>query len=443
MINHNKIIWHEGMALQPVHFQQQEKYHEYRTDAKIDLLSNNLWGFTELELDTNALSIGKLGIASAKGVFPDGTVFNMPQDDRVPDAFPVIEGLLNATLYLALPIKQTSTADSGNSASKQSYRYHAVSKNLIDSVADSLSEAEVTVGSIACKLVTNQENLDNYTCLPIARITESKSNNVIILDKTFIAPWLDAHKADPLEKFLEEVKVLLNNRAEMLAGRLTDTQQAGTADMVDLMLLQLSNRYQAVFDYLGTKRPLHPEQFYFHLAEMMMEVATYTTNSRRPNKVLAYDHQQLYETFKPLIKDVRHALSMVLEQNAAAIHLENRGHGLWVGQINDKSLLTSCNFVLAVYAAQPMEAIRLTFPSQIKIAPVEQIKTLVSKALPGITLQSIAVAPRQIPHHTNFCYFSLDNRGDLWQALSQSGGIALHISGSIPELKLQLWAIKG
>lgn len=239
------------------------------------------------------------------------------------------------------------------------------------------------------------------------------------------------------------MQLLLNHRAEMLAGRLSDTQQAGSADVVDLMLLQLSNRYEAVFKNLQATVPLHPQRLYFHLTEMMTEMATYTSNKRRPNTVVPYNHQDLFETFKPLIKEVRHALSMVLEQNASAIHLDHRGHGLWVGQINDKTMLTNCSFVLAVYADQPMENLRVVFPAQVKIAPVEQIRNLVSKALPGIGLQSIAIAPRQIPYHPNFCYFSLDHKNPLWPRLAESGGLAMHVSGALSGLKLELWAIKG
>ncbi len=439
----NKVIWHEGMALQPSHFQQQTRYIEHLFDNKLGLISQNLWGFSSLELDTDLLNIGKLGIANAKGVFPDGTAFNIPNDDQAPPAFIVPEGLTNTILYLVLPEKHANVADSGDETSKQQYRYRALIKALPDTVADSEQIADVTVGSIACRILTEHDDLDGFTYLPIARIKEARANHQISFDNSFLTSWLDCHQTEALSKFMQEVQVLLNHRAEMLAGRLSDTQQAGSADMVDLMLLQLSNRYEAIFNYLHAAHPLHPQQLYIHLVEMMTEMATYTTNKRRPNAVPAYNHAELFETFKPIIKDVRHALSMVLEQNATGIHLEDRGHGLWVGQINDKSMLSSCTFVLAVFADQPMEALRMSFPAQIKIAPVEQIKNLVSKALPGISLQSIAIAPRQIPYHPNFCYFSLDSNSEQWQRLSQSGGIALHIGGALSGLKLELWAIKG
>ena len=443
MAQNNKVIWYEGMALEPQHFQQQTRYVESLIDFKLGLFQQSLWGFTELALDTDLLSIGKLGIASAKGIFQDGTIFSMPANDDVPVPYSVPEGLSNTVLYLGLPMNHAAMADAGDEHSEQRYRYHTVHKVITDDIADSGEETNVSVGSLACRILTQDDDREGYLCLPMARIKEVRSNNQIKFDKAFIPAWLDVHQAEPLEKFLQEVMTLLTNRAEMVANRLTDTGQAGTADMVDLTLLQLSNKFEATFRNLQTTHPLSPIQFYNELTKMLAEMATYTTDKRRPTHIAPYQHEDLFMTFKPVIQAARKSLSMVLEQNATAIELISQGHGLWVGELQDKSLFKSASFVLAVYADLPMENIRSSFPSQIKIAPVEKIRTLVSRSLPGISLQSIAIAPRQIPYHPNFCYFAIDTRGELWNSLPDSQGIALHISGDLPGVKLELWAIKG
>jgi type VI secretion system protein ImpJ len=62
--------------------------------------------------------------------------------------------------------------------------------------------------------------------------------------------------------------------------------------------------------------------------------------------------------------------------------------------------------------------------------------------LPGIGLQPMAVAPRQIPYHAGFAYFELDRNNDLWRTLKGSGGIAVHQSGDLPNLAMELWAVR-
>ncbi len=41
-------------------------------------------GFAELEIERDLLAIGKVGLRRARGVFPDGTPFSMPDNDPLP-----------------------------------------------------------------------------------------------------------------------------------------------------------------------------------------------------------------------------------------------------------------------------------------------------------------------------------------------------------------------
>ena len=64
-------------------------------------------------------------------------------------------------------------------------------------------------------------------------------------------------------------------------------------------------------------------------------------------------------------------------------------------------------------------------------------------ALPGIEITAMPVAPRQLPYYAGTSYFELDRRSVYWAALSRSGGVAIHVSGDIPGLEIECWAIRG
>jgi type VI secretion system protein ImpJ len=134
---------------------------------------------------------------------------------------------------------------------------------------------------------------------------------------------------------------------------------------------------------------------------------------------------------------------MVLEQSAIAIELQDRKYGVRVAIIPDQELLRNAGFVLAVNAQMPAEALRVRFPTQVKIGPVERIRDLVNLQLPGIGLRALPVAPRQIPFHAGFNYFELERGGELWKQLERSGGLAMHIAGEFPGIELEFWAIRG
>ena len=92
MSAHNKVIWSEGLFLQPQHFQQQDRYFERYVETRCQALIPHSWGFTEIELERDLLSIGKFGLRRAAGVFPDGTPFRMPDDEPLPAPLDIGDG---------------------------------------------------------------------------------------------------------------------------------------------------------------------------------------------------------------------------------------------------------------------------------------------------------------------------------------------------------------
>ncbi|MCI0654472.1 MAG: type VI secretion system baseplate subunit TssK, partial [Methylococcaceae bacterium] len=116
--------------------------------------------------------------------------------------------------------------------------------------------------------------------------------------------------------------------------------------------------------------------------------------------------------------------------------------GIYAARLPDIHLLDTAVFILAVNANVSADMLRSQFPAQIKIGPVEKIQQLVRSALPGITVVSLPVAPRQIPYHAGFSYFELSKQGELWAAMKTSGGFAFHIGGEFPGLELEFWAIR-
>jgi type VI secretion system protein ImpJ len=207
--------------------------------------------------------------------------------------------------------------------------------------------------------------------------------------------------------------------------------------------LLLVNRSLPLITHLSNLPGLHPEAFYQTALQIAGELATFTSEEKRPPSFPAYQHDDQENTFIPLMQELRRSLSMVLEQNATAIALEERKYGVRVASFADKGLLRDAQFVLAVKADLRQEVLQSTFPSQVKIGPVEHIRQMVNSGLPGIGLRLLPVAPRQIPFHKGFTYFELDRTSSHWEGLQQSGAFAVHVSGDFPGLELEFWAIKG
>ncbi|KNM45435.1 type VI secretion system baseplate subunit TssK, partial [Salmonella enterica] len=122
------------------------------------------------------------------------------------------------------------------------------------------------------------------------------------------------------------------------------------------------------------------------------------------------------------------------------LHLRD---GIWQADVHDSTLLQSATFVLAVAAKMETLQLQRQFIQQSKISSPEKIRNMVSVQIPGIPLHTLMVAPRQLPYHAGFSYFELDKSGAAWADVAATGAVALHVSGTFPDLNMQLWAIRG
>ena len=220
------------------------------------------------------------------------------------------------------------------------------------------------------------------------------------------------------------------------------TGRGGAAEIADFLMLQIVNRYMPVIAHVANTPGTHPEQFYIVAAELAGELSTFTMPDKLAPEFVPYRHDELELSFRSVFDALRHSLSMVLEQNAVRLPLEERKYGIWVSPIADRKLVASANHVLAVAADMSTEDLRQRFPAHIKIGTAEKIRDLVNLQLPGIGLRALPVAPRQIPYHAGLVYFELDRGSELWPELQKSGAFAMHLSGDFPNVDMQFWAIR-
>jgi type VI secretion system protein ImpJ len=441
----SKVIWTEGMFLRPQHFQQQDRYTEALVRGRCNGLHPYDWGFLRLELDREALALGKLALRSGQGLLPDGTPFNFPDDDEPPPPLDVPDDLRNSRVLLALPLRRPGLPEADRQAGVDgAVRYRiAVADDVRDSAGGPDSSAPLEIGRARLRLLPDQETLKaDCATLGVVRIVEKRPDQSVILDEGYLAPCLDCQTLPKLTGFISEILGLLHQRAEALAAIVSGAGRSGVAEINDFLLLQVINRWEPLFVHLSAMRGLHPEAFYRIGLQLAGELATFVSDSRRPPTFPPYRHDDLQTTFAPLLAALREGLSRVLEQNAIPLPLEERKYGIRVSPIHDRNLLAGALFVLAVRADVPAETLRSRFPAQVKIGPVEHIGKLVNSLLPGITLRALPVVPRQLPYHAGFTYFELERTGEYWQELDSSAAFALHVGGQFPGLQLEFWAIR-
>jgi type VI secretion system protein ImpJ len=440
----NKVIWTEGMFLQPQHFQQHDRWLGAQAQVRLGLTADYGWGFGSLALDTAAATLGKVALMSAQGVMPDGLAFDIPGQDAAPAAFDVPPDARDEIVVLALTLQRPGVAESDaeDDAGSMPPRYLAADLEVGDSNVTGERAAPVQIGRVNLRLLLARDAGEGVATLALCRVVERRADNRLVLDPNFVPPTLRAQGNDQLSGWLRELHGLLHQRGEALAARLAQPGRAGVGEIADFLLLEAINRQEPLFAQLRQASVLHPRDFYYLGVSLAGDLATFR-DRRRPGNYPAYLHDDPARCFRPLMDDLRQSLSMVMEQTAIPIELQDRKYGVRVAIIADVELQRSAQFVLAVASQLSGDVLRARFPTQVKIGPVERIRDLVNLQLPGVTLRPLPVAPRQIPYHAGYNYFELETRGnEMWKQLESSGGLAMHIAGDFPGLELEFWAVR-
>ena len=443
MSQNDRVLWSEGLFLQPHHFQQHDRWLEHIGNARRGIGVPYPWGLVRLAIDPELLALGKLAVTDCAGLLPDGTPFDAPAEDPLPTPLEIADTDVGSLVYLGLPLRRPQERQSGDAeADRGMLRYRIGEVTVRDNTVAAGSEAPVEVGRLDLRLLRERDARAGFACCGVARVRDCGADRNVVLDPDYIPPCIDYRAATRLHDFDQELQGLLHRQAEARVGRIRVGGHGGVSDWGELLLLLSINRMEPLVRHIERTQGLHPESLYRLLLSLAGELATFADERKRPPDLPAYQHDDLEAGYAPLMALLRDYLSRETVERAVPIPIQERKYGFRIALVTDPSLLTGARFVLAGQAQVASQVLRNRFPTQIKIGPIDKIQDMVKLALGGIALRPLPTPPLEIPYHGGFDYFELDRTNALWKDLAKGGGLAMHVGGDFPGLQLELWAIR-
>jgi type VI secretion system protein ImpJ len=442
----SRVVWSEGMHLGPQHFQAQNRYFEHLVHFTTDLLSFEPWGLAAVQVDTEALRNGVLSLVHARGLFPDGLVFLIPEADAPPrprqlnEVFPPTIDRLD--MYLAVaPLSDRGANVSDPSFPAPGTRFRSEEVLLADELTG-LDSKIIRMGAKNLRLMAETERKDE-PAIPIARVRREGSGQYA-LDPKFIPPLLQIQASERVMVLLRRLVEILEDKSRTIVK--PKDLSAGTAagfsaqGISNAWFLHCVNASLSPLRHIEASRSTHPEELYREMARLAGALCTFGLDSH-PASLPLYNHSDLTECFDALDHHIRTHLELVVPSNCVEIPLTRRAAYFWEGQITDARTLVHSRWIFAIRSNIGEADVISGTPRLVKICSKEFLPKLVQRALPGLQMTHMPVAPPAVSPRVDFQYFGLDKAGPCWDHMVATKELAIYVPGELPDPDIQLMAV--
>lgn len=430
MSDKNKVVWSEGLFLRTQHFQQQDRYTEGLVRGALQATPLQSWGFRALTLDVAALDAGRIAIASASGIFPDGTPFVVPDTMSAPAPVPIRTEMVGL-VSLAIPIERpgAATIDPAH-ADPAGSRYRGAIETVRDTVRGGAEPEEVEVARLSARLILPGEDSAGYVALPVARVDGLRADGSVAVADGYLPPALGLSATPWYAGLAQEVVSGLDRIAEA-HGKLV-LGGAGRS-IENLLLLELANTARPRVAHMLAQNMHHPSDLFMELAGLAGRMATYGSSSRRLSDLPTYDHLDpqpafaaLADTLRSLMLSLRH-----VEPKSRALQVARHAQNIWKVRIDNPDLLKTSRIVLRIGSDMSDESLRRIFVSQATVGAADAFEKLWKSRLPGIPLKPLHSQPREIPYDGERLCLELDQKSEHFAQLADAPGFVIGVSGAL------------
>jgi type VI secretion system protein ImpJ len=433
------------MYLGPHHFQAQSRYFEDSVRFAISNLSFAAYGLGGCELDHEGLRNGTLSLTHARGIFPDGLVFQMPESDPLPEArdikdlfSPIRESM---TVHLAIPARTDGGLNcaAADGAEASAARYFAEITTLCDDNTGR-DDKTVAVGRKNIRLLLDTELTPELVTLPIARITRDGSGH-FIFDANFIPPVLELSASERLMVLLRRIIEILEDKSANLTQAKTGGAKAAAGwssqEVASFWFLHSVNAALAPLRHLCFSRRGHPELLFIELSRLAGALCTFGIDSH-PRSLPLYDHNDLEASFEALDRHIREHLEMLLPTNCLTIPLAPAAAYFWSGPVSDQRSLSRTRWIFSIRSPIGEADLIERVPRLVKICSREFVAKLVQRAMPGMTLTHVPTPPAAISPRLDTQYFMVNRAGPCWDSIVKSRQVGVYVPGEIPQPEIEL-----
>jgi len=438
-----KVLWTQGVLLNPQHLQAQDRYLESLLQFRLHALAYCPWGFSRLGIDRAALAGGRFAFTDAAGLFPDGLVFDIGAGDAAPLPLPLAEhwrpDQQELVVYLAIPEHRPGHQSVSLQPGAADTRYQA---EVVLRRDENTGRAEkpIQVARKNLRLATETETLEGSSALPVARLRVGEGGQTE-LDPGFIPPLVSIGASPHVLSLVRRLVELMVAKSTTLSGmrrqRNVGLAEFGVSDVANFWLLYTVNTHLPRFRHLLASATGHPAAFYTAMIDVAGALMTFATDSQ-PSDLPPYNHDDLTTSLGQTDALLRRLLEAAVPARYVSLPLRRTEPSVYATALDEDRYFAAPQVYLAVAAGVRPEDLMRRAPQLLKVSSADRIEGLIRRALPGVALRHVPDPPSAIPLRLNHQYFALERSGEDWDSVRLSRHLAVYAPADLPDPELEL-----
>jgi len=451
------LYWHQGLFLQPQHFQQLQLQVDSAANAYSGARTGVYTGISNLQIDEAALKGGLFKIDAMDCVLSDGTLLRFPGNCSLSPLSltgldPDDSGAYEIFLGLAPLGKATSNLSQNDKGSKK--RFLLNDTDVVPDMFDHHESIDIATLNYDVQLLVGREALADQGFV-IEKIAEIMADGTgYSLSKTFVGNINTIQCSPLLMSAIKTTRQSLIARYEQLesfsslAGGHTSELSASTVS--NMMALSVIAAYVPTFSHFADVPNTSPQQLYLSLRQLVAQLSAFSKRvslvgdtGDTSTSLLAYQPNNLGDCFQRAFKLVNVLLDELTIAPELLIELAVQGDGKYVNALTNDFIESSNRVYIRLRTSEDIDSKVDEILQYAKLGADLQVDIYMKRSLPGVKLDYLARKPLGVASTPNSYYFALDRHSFEWQKVADSTRIGFVWAGAPDDLTVEIIAVKG
>jgi type VI secretion system ImpJ/VasE family protein len=433
------IHWHEGLFLQPHHFQRMQRGFHEQLQGQHRLIAPYPYGVIEARVAIDALADFRLHFDLLRVLMPSGQEVRVPDNAELPDLHlkPILAGSPGGvTIHLALPVwhdKRANALDVGPQADvRAKLLYRVATEEVADENTGSNAQS-MLVRRLNTRLLHEHDDRTDLETVPILRVMLGVGGNVgqSRLDPDYTPPSLFLQSSARLNELVRNLvdQVQASHRellGQMNRASLSLATMHGQQFEQVLRLRTLSRFASRLPSLLRASSHVTPFQWYLELRELLGELQALKLG-QESFEVPSYDHENLYHSFNELSNKVRAILKSAVTSSYAKVEFKKEAE-FYGATLTEEQLSRPVDYLIAIETKQDITAVRqlVQDTNRFKFMP----RSLAKITVFGAVLEE-TFPPHFLPNHPGLHYFRVlrEKSDKIWPRIKAEKQIGVRWPG--------------